>query len=359
MEEPTIDLAAAERLSQDTPAETATNTATEEQMENAVDSAAEYTAEETTADDLAETPIPSAAAAQAENSVAPGEAPDDEASLSDELLAKLEEASAPYLGQWNTLISTTNWDKGKIIHLWRTSLQAAGAPAAEYSDDAWGKRVGGVTGQHVGRLRRVFERFGDHYTNYRGLYWSHFQAAIEWEDAEMWLEGAVQNGWSVASMRNQRWETMGQLESEKPSDDLVAAEVDEDFEPAQGDNEVKGSIGDMDPPTGPLHEGPDFGDEEQDAHNRESAGLAEGEVGDSTEAPSLIKPFAELGALPDDVMDAFEAFKLAVIRHRAAGWEEISQDDMLSCLESLKVLVNAPSGEVPKPKRPSAESAPF
>ncbi|GAA4431679.1 hypothetical protein [Bremerella cremea] len=286
--------------------------------------------------------------------------------LSDELLAKLEEASAPYLGQWNKLISTTNWDKGMIIHKWRTSLQEAGAPTSEYADEAWARRVGGVTGQHVGRLRRVFERFGDNYPTYNGLFWSHFQAAIEWEDAEMWLEGAAENSWSVASMRNQRWETMGKLDSERPDEkDIISGEIDEDFDPAQGkDGEVHGSIGEMDGPTGPLHEGPDFGDEEQNAQAREASQLAEGEVGDSTEPPSLIKPFAEIGAMPDDVLDAFEAFKLAIIRHRAAGWDEFSQDDMISCLESLKVLVNAPSGETPKPKRPADEekeegSSPF
>lgn len=283
--------------------------------------------------------------------------------LSDELLSKLEEASAPYLGQWTKLISTTNWDKGKIIYQWRTSLQEAGAPTSEFADDAWARRVGGVTGQHVGRLRRVFERFGDNYPTYDGLFWSHFQAAIEWDDAEMWLEGAAENKWSVASMRNQRWETMGKLESDRPDDEIVAADVDEDYEPAQGnDDEVRGSIGEMDGPGGPLHEGPDFGDEEQDTHNRESAGLAEGEIGDSTEAPSLVKPFAEIGSMPDDVLDAFEAFKLAIIRHRGSNWEEISQEDMISCLESLKVLVNAPSGEPEKAKKPAAEGeqpAPF
>ncbi|PQO31259.1 hypothetical protein C5Y96_13015 [Blastopirellula marina] len=283
--------------------------------------------------------------------------------LSDELLSKLEAASAPYLGQWTKLISTTNWDKGKIIYQWRTSLQEAGAPTSEYADDAWARRVGGVTGQHVGRLRRVFERFGDNYPTYDGLFWSHFQAAIEWDDAEMWLEGAAENKWSVSSMRNQRWETMGKLESDRPDDDIVATDVDEDYEPAQGsDGEVRGSIGEMDGPSGPLHEGPDFGDEEQDTHAREAGQLGEGEIGDSSEAPSLIKPFAEIGSMPDDVLDAFEAFKLAIIRHRGAGWEEISREDMISCLESLKVLVNAPSGEPEKAKKPTVEGeqpAPF
>ena len=49
--------------------------------------------------------------------------------------------------------------------------------ASEFSDDAWSRRVANVTPQHVGRLRRVFERFAAARGNYPGLYWSHFQAA--------------------------------------------------------------------------------------------------------------------------------------------------------------------------------------
>ncbi len=70
------------------------------------------------------------------------------------------EVSEEFVGRWNTLISTTNWEKGRIIGQWRQALIETGAPATCYSDEAWSKRVGGVSSQHVGRLRRVFERFG-------------------------------------------------------------------------------------------------------------------------------------------------------------------------------------------------------
>ena len=119
---------------------------------------------------------------------------------------ELDAASQPFVGQWNQLVSTTNWDKGRIIFDWREALIEAEAPAVEYSDEAWSRRVGNVTGQHVGRLRRVFQRFGTTANDYEGLFWSHFQAALDWEDAEMWLEGGVQNEWSVSQMRRQRWE---------------------------------------------------------------------------------------------------------------------------------------------------------
>ncbi len=116
------------------------------------------------------------------------------------------------------------------------ALEQAGAPAGSFSDEAWSREVHGVTPQHVGRLRRVYERFGAVHEQYAGLYWSHFQAALDWPDAEMYLEGAVQNDWSVSQMRNQRWEVLGGKPELKPRDgDIVASEVDEDFSPAADD----------------------------------------------------------------------------------------------------------------------------
>ena len=43
------------------------------------------------------------------------------------------EQSKPFIGQWNQLISTTNWDKGQIISNWRTSLKDSDASVQEYS----------------------------------------------------------------------------------------------------------------------------------------------------------------------------------------------------------------------------------
>src|SRR5205085_5168476 len=130
--------------------------------------------------------------------------------LSDSLV----EASQPYVGLWSRLVSTTNWEKGRIIVEWREALVAQELPVSEYSDDAWAQMVGGVTGQHVGRVRRVCQRFGQQKEEFAGLYWSHFQAAIDWNDAEMWLEGAKQSGWSISQMREKRWETLGKLEAD-------------------------------------------------------------------------------------------------------------------------------------------------
>ncbi|MEL7335927.1 MAG: hypothetical protein AAFN70_06960, partial [Planctomycetota bacterium] len=150
--------------------------------------------------------------------------------------AAVSQTSEPYVGRWNRLISTTNWEKGAIINDWRTALIESGAPSTEYSDEAWSRRVGGVTAPHVGRLRRVHDRFGDDHDSYAGLYWSHFLAALEWSDAPMWLEGAVRSGWSVSQMRRAQWEANGgDAASEPRADQISASDTDEDVVmPAQG-----------------------------------------------------------------------------------------------------------------------------
>jgi hypothetical protein len=259
---------------------------------------------------------------------------------------EVQEASREFLGQWHRLVSTTNWEKGRIIFNWRQALMAAGAPPLEYSDEAWSRQVANVSGQHVGRLRRVYERFGGVRNDYPGLFWSHFQAALDWDDAEMWLEGAVQNKWSISQMRHQRWEVLGKPAAQEPrEEDIVAAEIDEDAaEPSQPPDITAGTLGvvrELDGPTGPDYgQGPDFGDEGE-------AAAAAGVPFDPDPAyypgdgEAAVRPFENLPELPDDLQAAFENFKLAILRHKLAGWVEISRDDLLRTLDALKQLALA------------------
>ena len=56
-----------------------------------------------------------------------------------------------------------------------------------------------------------------------------------------------------------------------------------------------------------------------------------------------MRPFASLAELPADLADAFESFKLAILRHKLAGWSEVAREDVLGALDSLKGLALAPS----------------
>ncbi|HTM53258.1 MAG TPA: hypothetical protein VL175_04490 [Pirellulales bacterium] len=265
-------------------------------------------------------------------------------------LALVEEASIQFLDQWKRLVSTTNWEKGQIICQWRDTLAASGAPAGEFSDEAWSRRVGHVTPQHVGRLRRAYERFGQARVTYTGLYWSHFQAALDWDDAELWLEGAAQNSWSISEMRAQRWEAAGggvELVSEEGAE--ASLPWDEDGEPDDAADDVpSGKTRTVRAPAGDYEFDDDAADgtsDESDSDSRyaDDGVIASGQLAVAEATRAAVRPFAELPALPADVNDAFEAYKLAILRHKLSGWQEISRDDMLASLDALSQLVLAPA----------------
>ncbi|MFZ5829843.1 MAG: hypothetical protein ACOY3P_07135 [Planctomycetota bacterium] len=252
--------------------------------------------------------------------------------------AVIEEKSTEYVGRWNRLVSRTNWDKGRIIAAWRQALVSAGSPPSEYSDEAWSRRVGGVSPQHVGRLRRVHERFGRAHDQYAGLFWSHFHAAIDWPDAEMWLEGAARSGWSISQMREQRWAAHGAPADLKPRDeDIIQGELDEDaamVETEAPPASIEGRVEEVESPEG---EAPWEGEGDD--------GL-DGEKGQGTSSEEPLepqRPLAALGTLPQDLAEAFEAFKLAILAHKITGWDEISVDEVLASLEALKQLALSPS----------------
>ena len=235
--------------------------------------------------------------------------------------AVAEKTSTRYAGRWNRLVSTTNWEKGRIISAWRKSLTEAGAPPEACSDEAWSRRVGGVSAQHVGRLRRVHERFGAVHKQYRGLYWSHFHAALDWNDAEMWLEGAVQNRWSVAQMRTTRWEAMGAPAHKKPRpEDVIVAELDEDVDLGLAESGRR-TVGKS---TGAVRDVPP-------------------DEADEPIALRPFRPFEDVAALPKDLAKAFAAFERAIQRQKRSGWQEVSRDEVLAVLDALKELALAPS----------------
>ena len=260
------------------------------------------------------------------------------------------QASQPFVGRWNRLVTTTNWEKGRIICQWRDALLAASAPAAECSDEAWARLVGGVTGQHAGRLRRVWKRFGESFQNFPDLFWSHFHAAVEWDDAEMWLEGAVHSKWSVSEMRRMRWQTTGGDDAARPrEEDIVVGELDEDFEPAlkqspdatephSGAQKSERGESEHDFQSGPSSEGPDFGDEPPfDGH---SDLAAESLLGTSGTSPgpktAQEQPFSVLPEIPEDLYDAIESVKVAILRHKGEKWAQTSRENVVAWIDALR-----------------------
>jgi hypothetical protein len=255
----------------------------------------------------------------------------------------VELTSSEYLGRWNRLVSTTNWEKGRILCEWRAALAEAGAEPASYTDEAWSRRVGNVTPQHTGRLRRVYQRFGQVRQQYAALFWSHFQVALDWHDAEMWLEGAVQNDWSVAQMQSRRAATLGELEGTPADQEFLAADMDDDA-PSEASAALPDAIS---PTTAEVHA---TDDEAGAARARELPETGDDEFSeafdaDAPVAPEPVRPFEDVPPLPPDLSDAFEALKLAIVHHRLCGWQEVACDDVLMALNALKQLALAPAGE--------------
>ena len=60
---------------------------------------------------------------------------------------QVDDASRAFVGKWHTLVSTTNWEKGRIISEWRAAKQAAGPLRTEIPQHAFhdqgGQCVGG------------------------------------------------------------------------------------------------------------------------------------------------------------------------------------------------------------------------
>ncbi|MGB7346081.1 MAG: hypothetical protein WBD20_17825 [Pirellulaceae bacterium] len=266
----------------------------------------------------------------------------DEVAIEDS--AELAELAQPFVGQWNSLISTTNWEKGRIISQWREALVASEADATQYSDEAWARRVGGVTAPHVGRLRRVYDRFGSTFATYDDIYWSHFLAALDWDDAPLWLEGASKEHWSVSNMREKRWQATGAVESNRPTDSqIIEVDLDEDITlPAQGGGREKEYDGDSSGvASGPLYEEPDFGDEEElSALGAAGSSGGEGDRESETPKPS-VQPFVGLPKLPEDLSEAIESLKLSVLRHKTSGWNDVTAEDVQKYLDAVGVMLRA------------------
>ena len=257
-------------------------------------------------------------------------------------VAVIDNAAERYVGQWNRLVSTTNWEKGRIICQWREALMTSGAAVTEYSDEVWAQLVGNVTSQHVGRLRRVFQRFGEVHEQYEGLYWSHFQAALDWDDAEMWLEGAIHNDWSVSQMRGKRWETLGTPPEQQQAEIEADQFSDEPTPPstsASEDGSVAPEIAPAQPKASTVKP---LADDESTTEEKRSRGAK----GPSSTSSSAVTPKQALSKidveqLPDDLAEAFESFKLAIIAQRREGWKEITPDGVVKCLDALRQLTLA------------------
>jgi hypothetical protein len=84
------------------------------------------------------------------------------------------------------------------------------------------------------------------------------------------------------------------------------------------------------------------GGKHQERDTKKTDGRAANAAGRSAtddDAAAPFQPFPQLAELPDDLAEAFESFKLAIVRHRLAGWQAIAPGEVVTALEWLRHLV--------------------
>lgn len=291
--------------------------------------------------------------------------------ISPEKAMLADEIASEFIGFWNRLVSQTNWEKGRVINTWRTKLLDAQLPRSLWSDESISRRIGNVSSQHVGRLRRVFERFGDAVVyrendRFANLYWSHYQAALDWDDAEEWLEKASNESLSVALMRIARWEKYGAPASKKPKpEEIVAAEPDEDVNPMNDSDADLIDIGSLSDDWADdsrqtekkkKSNANDAADADEQTFDYSGDAEIEAELGrtrgsDEVWTPPIrttddvLRTFSELPKLPDALADPMNGVKMAILDQRLAGWDAETQVAAVVWLRRLAELAAAQDDE--------------
>jgi hypothetical protein len=122
-----------------------------------------------------------------------------------------------------TAVSSCNWVVGECAAKW-TKKYAKGRTDADFATEI------GLTPDQVFQRRRVWETFGDVYTEYASLKWSHFYVGLNWDDAPECLQWAEDNDATVAEMRAWRRAVQGE--------DLTEEAVDQQYSEWGGDPHV-------------------------------------------------------------------------------------------------------------------------
>ncbi len=91
-------------------------------------------------------------------------------------------------------LSRCNWEIGECASKW-TQRYARGRTDADFGN------LIGLSGDQVYQRRRAWETFSDVFEEYSSLKWSHFYAALNWDDASECLQWAEDMQATVAEMK--------------------------------------------------------------------------------------------------------------------------------------------------------------
>lgn len=126
-----------------------------------------------------------------------------------------EETEAGLIARAQMAVSRCNWEVGECAAIW-TKRFSRGRTDSDFAT------LVSLSADQVYQRRRVWETFADVYQNYPGLKWSHFYAAINWDDSAECLQWAQDVQAGVAEMKAWRRAQRGE--------DLDVRAPDEEFD---------------------------------------------------------------------------------------------------------------------------------
>jgi len=136
-------------------------------------------------------------------------------------MSEVKETEDQLIQRAQQALSRCNWEIGECAAAW-TKRFARGR-----SDADFGALIG-LSGDQVYQRRRVWETFSDVYDRYSELKWSHFYAALNWDDSAECLQWAHDMSSTVAEMKAWRRAQHGEdlsVAADEPAAALSALEM--------------------------------------------------------------------------------------------------------------------------------------
>jgi hypothetical protein len=114
--------------------------------------------------------------------------------MSKKTVPEITESEEELISRAQLAVSQCNWSVGECAVKW-TQKYARGRTDADFA------ALLGLSPDQIFQRRRVWETFADVHATYPSLKWSHFYAALNWDDAPECLQWADENQSTVAEMK--------------------------------------------------------------------------------------------------------------------------------------------------------------
>lgn len=140
--------------------------------------------------------------------------------------SQVKESEEELISKAQIAVSQSNWVVGECAAKWTTKY-AKGRTDADFAT------MVGLTPDQIFQRRRVWETFGDVFSDYERLKWSHFYVALTWDDAPECLQWAEENESTVAEMKAWRRSLKGEDLTEETSTDDWGAPLGVNYVPQE------------------------------------------------------------------------------------------------------------------------------